>query len=81
MTKYEPIHNWLIKQAGPEIRVTFAEIEALIHAGLPRSARQYDEWWKGRTQEGSRHSGAWLGAGWYVAKVDRDCEKVTFRRS
>ncbi len=81
MTKYEPLHDWLARQPGPEVRVTFAEVAKLIEAKLPRSARTYDAWWLDRST-GTTHvqARAWLAAGWCVAAVDREGEKVTFGR-
>jgi hypothetical protein len=71
--KYDPLRDYLAGSKGPELVLTFEEIEsmAILHAKLPPSAR-YFAWWANVPQK------AWWEAGWRVAYVDLDTEQVTF---
>jgi len=44
-SKYAPLRAYLYKRSEPSIRMSFVEIERIIGVPLPRSARQYVEWW------------------------------------
>lgn len=64
----------------------FAEIEALIGARLPASARNVRTlraWWDNDPSPNSRHSQSkhgWLAAGWEAESPDVDREIITFRK-
>lgn len=45
MTKYDPLHTILKKRIEPEIKLTFAEVERILRAPLPATARQRNQWW------------------------------------
>ena len=45
MGKYDPLGTYLARQPGREVRVTFAEVEAVLGFQLPASARTYRPWW------------------------------------
>lgn len=77
MGKYEPLGERLSKARTGEVRLTFAEIEALIGADLPKSARGKRAWWAD-SEEG--HASSWTSAGYTVMEVDLDGEKVTYKR-
>ncbi len=79
--KYAPLAAWL--QARPAdqdtVRLTFQEVEAIIEADLPASARAHRSWWA--NDPVSRvHSQQWLNAGWRTSRVDVTEERVTFSR-
>jgi len=70
-----------LTKPGPEHRrLTFSEIEKILGAALPRSARSYAAWWANDPTP-NRHSAAWLTAGWETEEVDLASEAVTFRRA
>ena len=83
--KYEPLGNYLLDLAADvnEVRLTFKEIEKIIEASLPASARNYREWWSNEGK-GTHHSQAkaWGGAGFVVSMVHQDGEnpRVRFKR-
>lgn len=81
MAKYDPLSRYLRRQAAPEVILTFAEIENLLVALLPKSARR-PEWWANETSEVSKHvqCRAWMGAG-YLAFPAIAQDRVTFRRT
>ncbi len=70
MSKYQPLADRLAAHAGPEWRVSFAELEKALGFALPKSA-QWKTWWK---------DGVWSEAGW-TAELDPAAKAVTFRRT
>jgi hypothetical protein len=80
-TKYEPLCSHLRKEAASQISLTFAEIERLLGATLPASAKRYEAWWANERSEDTRHvqCRAWRDAG-YVALPDLVSQAVTFQK-
>ena len=84
-TKYEPLEIYLLDfpTTANEVSLTFKQVEEIIGASLPASARTYREWW---ANEGvnTTHSQAkaWFNAGFVVDSVhqDGDNARVTFKR-
>lgn len=75
MGKYDPLRDWLLRQEG-SVELSFVEIDALVHGGLPDSARNYREWWaNARSNPQAR---AWLGAGRSVEQLNLAAERVRF---
>ena len=75
--KYYPLYEYLrpLDQDEP-ITLTFDQIEAIIGASLPRSARASRAWWaNSATPQGQ----AWLDAGWLVDAVDLEGAWAVFR--
>ncbi len=77
--KYDPLKAHLEDSGQDAIPLTFEEIERIIHASLPRSARQYPEWWA-NTPTGHVNAQAWLAAGYRAERIDLAEETVVFRR-
>lgn len=77
MGKYDPLGERLGAATGREIRMSFDEIEALIGADLPKSAREKRGWWSDSVEG---HAASWTGAGFTVQEVDLEGENVTYRR-
>lgn len=76
-TKYYPLHEYLrpLRQDEP-ITLSFDQIEGIIGAVLPPSARISRSWWaNSNTPQGQ----AWLEAGWLVDAVDMDEAWAVFR--
>jgi len=75
--KYYPLHEYLRPLDQYEsIRLTFDQIEAIIGASLPHSARASRAWWaNSATPQGQ----AWLDAGWLVDAVDLEEAWAVFR--
>ena len=80
MTKYTPLMEWLGKQSGNSIELTFVQIEKIIDDKLPDSARKHLQNWDYRPP-GISLSNAWYKAGFQVVMVDLENEKVRFRRA
>ena len=80
LRKYEPLADYLAALAAEEMTLTLAEIEAIIGAPLPPSARDPTFW--SNSREGLFRVRPWLRASWRVARTDLRGEPpaVTFAR-
>ena len=78
-SKYWPLYEFLGSLEGRERLMSFSEVERVLGFGLPRSARNYNAWW-GNNLYRSRHSWAWLEAGWETRVLDIAGESVWFVR-
>ncbi|MGN8200507.1 DUF7662 domain-containing protein [Salinisphaera sp. RV14] len=81
MRRYGKLSAYL-NEAGSDTKLRhfhFADLEDILGFPLPASARRYPAWWANDRQP-SRHSNAWLSAGWETAELDLRHEQVTFRR-
>lgn len=79
MGKYEPFGQFLRKQRTQEVRLTFGEIENIVKAKLPPSARQQRAWWS-NNPDNSVMTKVWLDAGFRSEQVDMEARKLVFRR-
>jgi hypothetical protein len=78
--RYVPLADHLAAQYGPDSRLTFAEVAALLGpAGLPPAAYRPGHWWHNDWHQRHARDG-WLRAGWRVATVDYAGEMVRFVR-
>lgn len=77
--KYEPLQDHLKTQKAESIPLTFDEIEGIIGARLPPSARKHPAWW---ANDAAHHvnARAWLSAGYRTENVDIGRERLVFRR-
>ena len=75
MSKYRNLTFHLASLDSDVWETTFDEVEQVIQAPLPDSARNHRAWW---ANDGYAQSTSWLGAGWKTANVDMTNEKVTF---
>src|SRR5579875_516330 len=80
MSKYQPLADFLNHLEADEWRPTFMELERLLGAELPKSARKQETWWSNDSKAG-KHAEAWIGAGWTTERPDLEKEQVTFRRA
>jgi membrane protein involved in colicin uptake len=79
MSKYQGLSDHLAGQKGAEWRGGFDELEKLLGAPLPKTARSGVAWWA--NDPAKAQSKAWLGAGWQVMDVDVKAGTVTFLRT
>jgi len=79
-SKYDPLIDHLAATRIEQIQFQFSEIEELLGALLPESARNHAAWW-GNTTSDATHSWAnrWTALGWR-ATVDLARQCVTFRK-
>ena len=83
--KYEPLENYLQNKSGlkQEVNLSFRDIEKIIGAQLPASARKYREWWSNQKDLNNRSQAkAWISAGYLVDSVQQNpiSGSVCFRR-
>ena len=79
--KYKPLYEYLVKmrQKGRTYWHTyFNEVELIIGAPLPTSARTQRMFWSNLRQPG-RASTAWFTAGWKASNVDMKAETLIFQ--
>lgn len=79
MGKYEPLTEFLQKQTGGEVRMSFAQIERVIGFKLPPVAQRHRAWWS-NSASNNVMTKAWLEAGFRSEQVDMAGGKVVFRR-
>lgn len=77
-TKYHPLFEHLLFSGQGEAMMTFAEIEEVIEARLPPSARTREEWWS-NSPSGHSQARAWRRAGYKTSGVDLANERVSFK--
>jgi hypothetical protein len=79
--KYGPLHAYLRRRRGAEVRLTFTEVERIIGGLLPKAARKAD-WWANAPSSERRfvQCAAWLEAG-FQARSDLLHEAVRFSPS
>jgi hypothetical protein len=75
--KYEPLAAHLEALAARDTTMSFADVEQILGAPLPASARNHRPWW---ANGGHSQAAAWMGAGWAVDTVNLASERVRFRR-
>ena len=78
MPKYDPLANHLRAHSGDVCRLYFADIERIIGAALPRSARKHRAWWGNDLAH--VQASAWMDAGFRAEPAPVRMEPVVFRR-
>lgn len=78
MGRYEPLRAFLDQQSGEQVRLSFAEIEAILGVALPNSKR-YPAWWSNNPSNNPMTK-VWLSAGFVTEQVDTSRETLVFRR-
>jgi hypothetical protein len=79
MGKYEPLTDFLQKQPGGEVRMSFAQIERIVGFKLPPVAERHRAWWS-NSPTNNVMTRAWLDAGFRSEQVDMTARKLVFRR-
>jgi len=80
MPKYDPLSGHLRRQRQDELELTFAEIERILGAMLPKSATR-PQWWANTTDLDTSHvqRKAWRDAG-YHAFLLTGKDRVRFKK-
>ncbi|WP_456365879.1 PEGA domain-containing protein [Thermococcus sp.] len=77
--EYEALGTYLLRIKDDAVKLRFEEIERIISAKLPGSARKYRAWW-GNDRTHPHAVKGWINAGWRVKRVDLDNQIVEFER-
>ncbi|MBO9707976.1 MAG: hypothetical protein J7521_07180 [Caulobacter sp.] len=80
MAKYDPLSGYLRRQKTDRLELSFAEIERIVGAMLPKSAAR-PQWWANETDPSGRHVQirAWREAG-FAAFLIAGADRVRFER-
>ncbi|MCW4008510.1 MAG: hypothetical protein NWF09_07490 [Candidatus Bathyarchaeota archaeon] len=78
-SKYAQIAEHLQQLDGNKVTLSFSDIERLLGASLPKSARRSRKWWCNDVSHVQAKYG-WLTSGWHVKDVDFEGETVSFIR-
>ena len=81
MSRYDPLRDYLQRQQAATVRLRLDEIESLIAAPLPASARRHRPWWANETAGAHVQARAWLAAGYRIAEIDTNRGYATFVRN
>jgi hypothetical protein len=79
MSKYSALGDYLSKQFGSEIPMTFSEIEKVTGAKLPPKAQHHRAWWSNNPSNNVMTK-VWLDAGFQTEQVDMASRKLVFKR-
>lgn len=74
--KYGPLYECLESAEKDTLHFSFVEIEDILDASLPKSAREYSVWWN---PTGHSHAEGWSELGW-EAHPDVEERTVVFRK-
>jgi hypothetical protein len=79
-SKYDPLGAYLQARGGPEVAMSFADIEKVIGGRLPPKAVNHPAWWSNNTSNNTMTQ-VWLDAGYRTERVDISARRLVFRRS
>jgi len=79
MSRYQALTRHLSARKDLRVPMTFAEIEAILGAPLPGSARAHRPWWA-NSGHGHVQARGWLDAGYQSEQVDLVAERLVFSR-
>jgi hypothetical protein len=79
MSKYTALGDYLKRQRGDRVPITFGQIEKITGVKLPASAQKYRPWWS-NNPDNSVMTKVWLDAGFESEQVDMSARKLVFRR-
>lgn len=80
MSKYAALGDYLKRQRGERVPMTFGEIERIIGTKLPVSAHKHRPWWS-NNPDNSVMTRVWLDAGFESEQVNLPARKLVFRRT
>ena len=79
MSKYSALGDYLKRQHGERVPLTFGEIERITGTKLPASAHKHRPWWS-NNPDNSVMTKVWLDAGFESEQVNISARKLVFRR-
>jgi hypothetical protein len=83
VTNYDRLSEFLKGRSDEQVTLSFDDIERLLNATLPPSARKYAAWWSSNMRRGDQthvQARAWMDAGW-KAVPDFRLGRVAFQRT
>jgi hypothetical protein len=80
MAKYDPLRTFLQSSPVSRVSMSFEQIEQLLGASLPESARVHRAWWANEAVGQHVQARSWLEAGFSVTALDQERRSVVFER-
>lgn len=81
MGKYEPLADYLREIKDDSWDASFADIEGILRAPLPPSAREHRAWWANQHRGNHSQAKGWLSAGWETREIDQRRGRIRFERT
>ena len=81
VSKYNPLLQYLARSDVLYLKLSFAEVEKILGAPLPQSARRYSAWWANNQDGGHVQAASWLDVGYHTENLDLNARTVSFRRA
>lgn len=80
--KYDAITRYMTSNGGSQVTLTFTQFDEILfpYSGLPRSARQTEEWWANDYKHPEKGAYGWLNAGYEMVHVNLLKEYVVFNK-
>ncbi len=75
--KYDPLKDYLKASDQTAVPLSFEQIEQILGAPLPASARKHAAWWSNNPTNHA-NAKAWLEAGYASQQVDLRSERLVF---
>lgn len=79
MSKYAPLGEYLERQQGDQVRLSFGQLENLLGFRLPKSAYSQRAWWS-NNPDNNVMTKVWRRARFLTKSVDMDKHMVVFMR-
>jgi hypothetical protein len=77
--KYQPLETYLAARSGTIYNITFGDIEEVLSAPLPPSARKHQAWWSNEINGSHVHAKAWMNTGFRSENLNIEANTVTFK--
>lgn len=78
--KYDPLKHYLEAAREAVVPLSFEQIEQILGASLPASARKHAAWWSNNSTN-HVNAEAWLAAGYRAERIDLEAGRLSFRRA
>ena len=79
MSKYDLLGKYLREQPGPEVAMSFAELEEVTGVPLPPKAQLQRAWWSNNPSNNVMTK-VWVDAGFRSERVDLQGKRLVFKR-
>ncbi|MBR0755640.1 hypothetical protein JQ604_25970 [Bradyrhizobium jicamae] len=80
MSVYDPLRQKLEAVEESSVRLSFADLEAILGKPLPVSAYKFTAWWGNNCKVGHVQTQTWLSAGFEARTVSLRKRTVEFHR-
>lgn len=80
--KYDAVTRYLVANGGSQVTLTFTQFDELLFpsSGLPRSAKQSEEWWANDYKYPEKGAYGWINASYEMVHVNLEKEYVVFNK-